>query len=107
METSPLFNTGLQGLRDALARADSAGSRIASGGASTETSPLFQTGLKGLRDALASADGAGSRIASGGDVTEMTGAIVELQAASQQAEASAKLLEVGGRTIGTLIDVMA
>jgi hypothetical protein len=73
------------------------------------TTPVSQAGLQGLRDAIARADEAASRIASGaaGDPAQLTGALVDMQQAKQQAAASARVVEAGERALGTLIDVLA
>ena len=74
------------------------------------STPIGQTGLQGLRDGLERAQAAASRVvasAAGGDAGQLTGAIVDLQAAKRQAEASAQVVRAADDTRGTLLDVMA
>lgn len=71
---------------------------------------IGQTGLQGLRDGLERAQAAASRVVAsgaGGDAGQLTEAIVELQAAKLQTEASAKVVRAADDTLGTLLDVMA
>ena len=73
------------------------------------STPIGQTGLQGLRDGLERAQAAASRVvasAAGGDAGQLTEAIVELQAAKLQTEASAKLVRAADDTLGTLLDVL-
>ena len=70
---------------------------------------IGQAGLQGLRDGLERAQAAASRVvssAAGGDAGQVTEAIVELQAAKLQAEASAKVVRAADDTLGTLLDVL-
>jgi len=74
------------------------------------TGSLSQSGLQGLREATVRADGAAQRIVkagASGDVTDLTAALVDMQVARSEAAASAKVVDVSGRTLGTLIDVLA
>lgn len=68
-----------------------------------------QAGIQGLRDGLERAQAAASRVvasAARGDTNQLTGAIVDLQAAKLQAEASAKVVRAADDTLGTLLDVL-
>ena len=74
------------------------------------STPIGQTGLQGLRESLERAQAAASRVVTSaalGDAGQLTGAIVELQAAKQQTEASAQVVRAADDTLGTLLDVMA
>ena len=74
------------------------------------STPIGQTGLQGLREGLERAQAAASRVVTSaalGDAGQLTGAIVELQAAKRQAEASAQVVRAADDTLGTLLDVMA
>ena len=74
------------------------------------STPLGQTGLQGLRESLERAQAAASRVVTSaalGDAGQLTGAIVELQAAKRQTEASAQVVRAADDTLGTLLDVMA
>ena len=74
------------------------------------STPIGQTGLQGLRESLERAQAAASRVVTSaalGDAGQLTDAIVELQAAKRQTEASAKVVRAADDTLGTLLDVMA
>ncbi|HWS74240.1 MAG TPA: hypothetical protein VN324_03760 [Quisquiliibacterium sp.] len=74
------------------------------------STPIGQTGLQGLRESLERAQAAASRVVTSaalGDAGQLTGAIVDLQAAKRQAEASAQVVRAADDTLGTLLDVMA
>lgn len=74
------------------------------------STPVGQTGLQGLREGLERAQAAASRVVTSaalGDAGQLTGAIVDLQAAKRQAEASAQVVRAADDTLGTLLDVMA
>lgn len=74
------------------------------------STPIGQTGLQGLREGLERAQAAASRVvtsAAGGDAGQLAEAIVELQAAKRQTEASAQVVRAADDTLGTLLDVMA
>jgi hypothetical protein len=77
MASNPIFQTGVNGLRDSLLRADDAAARI--------------------RDAT-------TKPASPADIAE---AVVDLEAAELQAKASAKVVETAARTLGSVIDILA
>ena len=73
------------------------------------STPIGQTGLQGLREGLERAQAAASRVvasAAGGDAGQLTGAIVELQAAKLQTAASAQVVRAADDNLGTLLDVM-
>ena len=72
------------------------------------SSPVSQAGLQGLSAAFARAQDAANRIAVPADSPEsLVEALVDLKSAEQEAAASARALEAGERTLGTLIDVLA
>ena len=75
--TTPIGQSGLQGLRDSQARAQDAASRIVRAG--TE----------------------------GGSTEDIASAVVDLESAELEAKASAKVIETENRTTGSLIDVLA
>lgn len=71
---------------------------------------IFQAGVQGIGDGLARAESAAGRIAqpgAGEGLEEITEAAVELAAAEQQVEASARVVETATGLVGTLIDVLA
>ena len=73
------------------------------------STPIGQTGLQGLRESLERAQAAASRVVTSaalGDAGQLTGAIVELQAAKRQTEAAAHVVRAADDTLGTLLDVM-
>jgi hypothetical protein len=73
------------------------------------SAPIGQTGLQGVRAGLERAQAAASRVvtsAAGGDAGSLTEAIVDLQAAKLQTEASVKVVRAADDTLGTLLDVM-
>ncbi len=74
------------------------------------TVSVGQAGWNGIRDGMARAQDAATRIASGaaaGEPAELVDAVVELEAAEQQVQASARVVEAGNRTLGALLDVLA
>jgi hypothetical protein len=73
------------------------------------STPIGPTGLQGLRDGLERAQAAASRVVTSaalGDAGQLTEAIVELQAAKLQTDASAKVVRAADDTLGTLLDMM-
>lgn len=74
------------------------------------TNPIGQAGLQGVRDGLVRAQDAATRIAGasvGGNLDQIVEAAVDLRAAQQQVQASARVIEAENNTVGRLIDILA
>lgn len=71
---------------------------------------IQQAGLQGLRDSLFRAENAAARIAqtarSPAPPEQVTEALVDLRRAEIDAAMSAKVIEAGNRTLGSLIDIL-
>jgi hypothetical protein len=91
MAINPVSQAGFQGFQDSLARAQDAAQRIAS--ASLPVSPPPPAANPPVDQESAASDS--------------TGAVVDLRVAELQARASARVIEAGEESLGTLIDIRA
>jgi hypothetical protein len=68
------------------------------------------SGVSVLQNAQQTVQQSASQIASAttsqGTTSDLTKPIIELKAAEQQAQAGAKIIEVEGKTVGTLLDLL-
>lgn len=74
------------------------------------TQAVSQAGWSGIREGMRQADDAAARIASAAtrrEPSELGDALVQLGLAEQQAVASARVVEAGNDTLGTLLDTFA
>ncbi|MFM7274535.1 MAG: hypothetical protein ACKO4A_11870 [Gammaproteobacteria bacterium] len=95
MAINPVSQAGLQGFQDSLTRAQDAAQRIAA--QSLPVSP----------PAPGAPPAANPPAAQEADDTDFAGAVVDLRAAELQARASARVIEAGEESLGTLIDIRA
>ena len=95
MAINPVSQAGFQGFQDSLARAQDAAQRIAS-----QSLPVASP-------APGAPPAASPPAAQEADDADFAGAVVDLRAAELQARASARVIEAGEESLGTLIDIRA
>ena len=72
--------------------------------------PVISTGLRGILDGYRRASESAQRIVqsfAAERAEDAFGALFDLQAARRQVEASAKVVKIGDRLLGTMLDIFA